>query len=98
MYVVSITNDFIGNHIAGMENAFFHDFQGNRKAWGDVTPSLNRVCPRANPAMRLKGNYFHNNHGFGLYTPHTAFPTRVQTDANGYVSDWNSCLGFLALR
>jgi hypothetical protein len=42
----------------------------------------------------VEGNYFHNNVGFGFYAPHTAFPTNVQVNDNGYVSDWNSCLGF----
>merc|ERR1719491_1804606 len=27
LYTVSVSNDFIGNRIAGMENAFFQDFQ-----------------------------------------------------------------------
>jgi hypothetical protein len=93
LYAVAATNDFIGNHIAGMENAFFQDFQSGRKVWGD-SRSRGKSCPTASPFGRISHNYFHNNAGFGFYSPHSSYPTRVTTDANGLVTDWNSCLGF----
>jgi hypothetical protein len=90
IYVVSATNDFIGNHIAGMQNALFQDFQADRKTWMG-----GNMCPRANPWGRVQGNYFHNNRGFGFYAPHSSYPTNVEVGDNGHVTNWNSCLGFL---
>jgi len=93
MYVVSASNDFIGNHISGMENAFFQDFQQSSKVWGNHH-AAGRICPQANPWGKVSDNYFHNNQGFGFYAPHSSYPTRVKRDSNGHVSDWNSCHGF----
>lgn len=93
MYVVSASNDFIGNHISGMENAFFQDFQSGSKVWGNHN-ATGKVCPQALSWRRVEKNYFHNNQGFGFYAPHSSYPTRTRTDSNGHVSDWNSCLGF----
>jgi hypothetical protein len=93
MYVVSASNDFVGNHISGMENAFFQDFQSGSKVWGNHH-ATGKICPQANPWGKISDNYFHNNQGFGFYAPHSSYPTDVKTDSNGHVSDWNSCLGF----
>merc|ERR1712232_135377 len=75
------------------ENAFFQDFQSASKIWGSEVSSK-KICPAANPFGKVSDNYFHNNAGFGFYAPHSSIPTRVQTDANGLVTNWDSCLGF----
>jgi len=94
IYAISPYNDFIGNHIAGQENALFHDqAAGGAKTWGGSIAE-NKVCPQAYPFGKVKGNYFHNNNGFGFYAPQASFPKRVQTDSIGYVTDWRSCLAF----
>jgi hypothetical protein len=94
LYLVSATNYFVNNLAVGHENAMFQDFQaGGTKVWGDDQQSRS-VCPQASPFKVVKGNVFHNNNGFGFYAPHSSFPVKVQTDRRGFVSDWNSCLGF----
>jgi len=94
VYAISPYNDFVGNHIAGHENALFHDQSaGGAKTWGGGIVK-NKVCPQAYPFGIVKGNYFHNNNGFGFYAPQSGFPKRVQTDPIGYVTDWRSCLAF----
>ena len=47
----------------------------------------------SNPFGRCSGNVFHTNVGFRWYVT-TAFPTQLQTDADGMVSDFRSCLPF----
>jgi hypothetical protein len=94
LYIVGVMNNFIGNHISGMENAFFVNFQGS-KLWGDpASETFRKTCPQANGFGIISGHYFHNNMGFGFYYPHSTYPTRVETDETGRVTDWNSCLGF----
>ena len=89
IYLLSPTNDVIGNHVVGMENAFYVNHQGGR-SYG-IGAAYGRVCILSSPFGTVSGNVFHNNAGFGFYV-NLAYPTKVKTDASGFVSDWRSCL------
>ena len=91
IYVLSATSHLIGNHVSGHDNAFFANHQGGR-SYG-IGAAAGRTCVASSPFLTTRGNVFHNNAGFGWYV-NVAFPTHVETDHQGYVTNWESCLPF----
>ncbi|CAD7937169.1 unnamed protein product [Amoebophrya sp. A120] len=93
MYLVSPTQHIIGNHIVGHENAFYANNQGGPGGFG-IDAAQGKICQQNLPFARFENNSFHNNNGFGWYGTNNHWPRRVETDANGFVSNWGSCLPF----
>ena len=92
IYVLSPSNDFVGNRVCGHENAFFSNHQGGRN-WG-IGAANGKVCLLSSPFGRFEGNVFHNNAGFGWYV-NVAFTTAVAAAADsGFVDDWSTCLPY----
>ena len=91
IYALSASTHFIGNRISGHENALYVNHQGDR-IWG-IGGAAGRTCIMSTPFGTTRGNVLHNNVGFGWYV-NVAFPQRLRTDVDGYVSDFRSCLPF----
>jgi len=95
IYSLAASNHFEGNHVSGHENALYVNHQGSRN-YG-MGAAEGRVCLLAMPFGRVVGNVFHHNAGFGFYV-NVAFPSDVETDADGFVEDWETCLPFREFR
>lgn len=82
IYMVGMTNDLIGNHVAGYENGIWTP--------GDALPNgqgvaAGRVCPKFTPFGTIRGNVNHDCNRFGMYTDNQ-YPRRVLRNINGYIT------------
>jgi len=83
IYIVAMTNDMIGNRIAGYENGIWTP----GATWpGGQGVASHRVCPQFMPYGTIRGNVNHDNQRFGLYVDNQ-HPRRLSRDVNGYVTD-----------
>eukprot|EP00927_Polykrikos_kofoidii_P025548 TRINITY_DN2292_c0_g1_i5.p1 TRINITY_DN2292_c0_g1~~TRINITY_DN2292_c0_g1_i5.p1 ORF type:complete len:1175 (-),score=137.28 TRINITY_DN2292_c0_g1_i5:107-3631(-) len=92
IFLIGMTNDLIGNHVAGHENCVWTN--GAARASGHGA-ALNRVCTMHAPFGRIAGNVNHDCHRFGFY-PDNQHPRKLQRDSDGFVTDMSSCGEFTA--
>eukprot|EP00928_Gymnodinium_smaydae_P064950 TRINITY_DN4816_c0_g1_i1.p1 TRINITY_DN4816_c0_g1~~TRINITY_DN4816_c0_g1_i1.p1 ORF type:complete len:1034 (-),score=94.12 TRINITY_DN4816_c0_g1_i1:368-3340(-) len=92
IFLIGMTNDVIGNHVAGHENCIWTN--GGARANGHGA-ALGKVCVMHAPFGRIKGNVNHDCHRFGLY-PDNQNPRMIKRDSNGFVTDWESCKAYTA--
>jgi len=90
IYMVGMTNDIIGNHVAGYENGIW--------AAGSLHPdgqgrAEQKVCPQHTPFGVFRHNVNHDCQRYGLRLDRQ-YPRNVQRDSNGYVQDMGSCSEF----
>jgi len=85
LYMLGMTNHILYNRISSYENTVFT--QGGGKGEGLASW---RVCTQNTPFGRWKGNVGHAGSRFGLYL-NNQFSRNVTRDADGYITDWNSC-------
>eukprot|EP00928_Gymnodinium_smaydae_P064952 TRINITY_DN4816_c0_g2_i1.p1 TRINITY_DN4816_c0_g2~~TRINITY_DN4816_c0_g2_i1.p1 ORF type:complete len:1122 (-),score=90.09 TRINITY_DN4816_c0_g2_i1:315-3596(-) len=92
IFMIGMTNDVIGNHIAGHENCIWTNGAARANGHGAAT---NKVCVVHAPFGRFKGNVNHDCQRFGLY-PDNQHPRMLKRDSNGFVTDWSSCNAYTA--
>ena len=85
-----MTNDFIGNRMAGYEHGAW--FPGGAKFHGKGA-ALHKVCPQHQPFGIFKGNVFHDSGRFGLYLDNQ-YPRKLVRDADGFVVNDRESQGF----
>ena len=76
-----MTNDFIGNRMAGYEHGAW--FPGGAKYHGKGA-ALHKVCPQHQAFRKFQGNVFHDSGRFGLYLDNQ-YPRKLIRDADGFV-------------
>merc|ERR1712176_343799 len=81
IYGYGMTNNFIGNRIAGHEAGMW--FPGHLQPTGKGG-AVGKVCPQFLPFGTFDGNVCHSCGQFGLYLEHQQ-SRNVQRDENGYV-------------
>jgi hypothetical protein len=92
IYMIGMTNDVIGNHVAGHVNGAW--FNGAARPNGHGS-ARGRVCTVHQPFGRVQGNVFHDNARFGMY-PDNQHPRNIKVDMQtGYVIDRSTCDPFL---
>ena len=79
LYLQGMTNDFIGNHVIGMEHGMWTPGTGGGKG-----AASGRVCPVHSPFGKVQGNVFHDCSRFGIYLDHQQ-PRNLLRDENGFV-------------
>ena len=95
IYMLSLRQHLIGNHVWGMENALYN----NQPAAFGQDAARGKVCTKMLPAGTIRSNVFHNNAGFGFYV-NNGFTLNVKQQpysagaSAGFVSDWGSCAPF----
>jgi len=87
-----MTNNFIGNHIAGYENGMW--FPGSAFPAGQGSAHF-KVCPQFTPFGIIRGNVNHDNWRFGMY-PDNQYPRNVERDDDGLITNPDSCEEFTA--
>jgi len=89
---IGMSNNMIGNHIVGYENAWWTpgSFRGNGQG-----RAANRVCPIFHPFGEIRDNVFHDNARFGMYLDNQ-FPRNIKRDDDGFLTDKASCNTFTA--
>jgi beta-glucanase (GH16 family) len=88
-WVLSTTNDFIGNRFANQYNAFFT--QTSAFPWARGLSS-GKVCTRFAPFGTFSGTVSHSNWRFGFYLDNS-FPRQLlrSTATDGWVTDIETC-------
>ena len=81
IYGYGMTNNFIGNRVAGHEAGMW--FPGHLQPTGKGG-AVGKVCPQFMPFGTFDGNVCHSCGQFGLYLEHQQ-SRNVQRDENGYV-------------
>ena len=93
IYGYGMTNDLIGNRMAGHEHGLW--LPGGIKPRGKGHAE-GKVCPQNTPFGIIRGNVFHDSGRFGTYLDNQ-YPRNLIRDANGYViDDRKSCNQFTA--
>lgn len=62
IYFQGMTNDLIGNHVAGMEHGFWSPGSGNGRGF-----ATGKTCNTHQPFGRFEDNVWHDNQRFGIY-------------------------------
>jgi hypothetical protein len=82
-----MTNDVIGNHVAGHYNCLWTP---GIMRWNGHGAAVNKVCPRHSPFGIIRGNVNHDCQRFGLYLDNQ-YPRNLKRDSNGMLLDHSSC-------
>jgi len=96
LYLIGMTNDIIGNHVAAHENGAW--FNGAARPNGHGAAKAERfraVCTVYQPFGKVQHNVFHDNARFGMY-PDNQHPRNIKVNPEtGYLTDPASCAAFL---
>ena len=86
IYGYGMTNNFIGNRVAGHEAGMW--FPGHLKPTGKGG-AIGKVCPQFSPFGTFKSNVCHSCGQFGLYLEHQQ-SRNLQRDEYGFVIGYDS--------
>eukprot|EP00930_Biecheleria_cincta_P056436 TRINITY_DN42567_c0_g1_i1.p1 TRINITY_DN42567_c0_g1~~TRINITY_DN42567_c0_g1_i1.p1 ORF type:complete len:863 (-),score=115.76 TRINITY_DN42567_c0_g1_i1:230-2818(-) len=92
IYLVGMTNDLVGNRVAGWYHGFWTPGAKYPRGQGFA---YGKVCPQHSPFGLLRRNVVHDCERFGFYLDNQ-YPRNIKRDADGYVTDMSSCNEFTA--